>query len=88
MKKCGMYNIRYSPHIFKDIKRLSKADAKIIKSSIESKLAIDPIEYGKPLRHSLKGMRRLRVGSYRVVFHIEKETVYIETIAHRKDIYK
>ncbi len=84
----GMYKLRYSPQIPKDIKKLSQSDAKAIKLAIEAKLTVDPIEFGKPLRYSLKGMRRLRVGSYRVVYNIIQDTVYIEAISHRKAIYK
>ncbi|MES2504791.1 MAG: type II toxin-antitoxin system RelE/ParE family toxin [Myxococcota bacterium] len=45
---------------------------------------------GKPLRYSLKGHRRLRVGDYRVVYRIEpqNQTVVIIAIKHRKDIYE
>jgi mRNA-degrading endonuclease RelE of RelBE toxin-antitoxin system len=33
-----------------------------IKRAIEERLAIDPVKLGKPLRYSLCGLRRLRVG--------------------------
>lgn len=51
---------------------------------------VDPIGFGKPLRYSLKGHRRLRVSDYRIVYRIEPEikTVIIVAIKHRKDIYE
>ena len=48
-----------------------------IKSAIEEKLTIAPDYYGKPLRRSLKGYRKLRVGDYRVVFRIETNILKI-----------
>lgn len=51
---------------------------------------LDPIKFGKPLRYSLKGDRRLRAGDYRIVYRIEPEiqTVLIVAITHRKDVYE
>jgi len=51
---------------------------------------LDPIGFGKPLRYSLKGHRRLRVSDYRILYRIEPETktVLIVAIKHRKDIYE
>lgn len=50
---------------------------------------VDPIGFGKPLRYSLKGHRRLRVSDYRVVYRIEEKTntVLIIAIKHRRDVY-
>ena len=51
---------------------------------------IDPIGFGKPLRYSLKGHKRLRVSDYRVVYRIDPQTktVFIVAIKHRKDVYE
>jgi mRNA-degrading endonuclease RelE of RelBE toxin-antitoxin system len=47
------------------------------------------MEFGKPLRYSLKGARRLRVGDYRVIYTIEPdEVVLIVTIGDRRDVYE
>ena len=59
----------------------------LIKNAIEERLMIDPIAFGKPLRYSFKGHRRLRVSDYRVVYRIENKTVIIIAIKHRKDVY-
>jgi mRNA interferase RelE/StbE len=59
-----------------------------IRSVIEDKLTIAPDFYGKPLRRSLKGYRKLRVGDYRVVFRINENKVYILAIMHRSVVYK
>ena len=83
-----IYNILYQDEVIKKhIPRLSIAVKSIVKSNIESKLVSDPISFGKPLRYSLKGHRRLRVGDFRIVYRIDGENVIIIAIKHRKDIY-
>ena len=82
------YIIEYLPSVVsKDIPLLSKTIRIQIQKAIEEKLTIDPISFGKPLQYSLKGLRRLRVGDYRVIYQIKDETVLIVTIKHRKEIY-
>lgn len=55
--------------------------------AIEARLATEPTRYGTRLRRSLSSLWKLRVGDYRVVFEIERKTVRIWAIAHRKDVY-
>lgn len=82
------YSVEYlSSVVDKDIPTLSSVWKKKIKTAIEAKLSTDPEAYGKPLRRSLKGFRRLRVGDYRIVYLIDKRTVLIATIGHRSSIY-
>ncbi|MFI5333595.1 MAG: type II toxin-antitoxin system RelE/ParE family toxin [Chlamydiales bacterium] len=54
-----------------------------------TRLEVDPIGHGKPLRYSLKGHRRLRVGDYLIVYRIDhpKRCVIIVAVDHRKDVY-
>ncbi len=85
------YKILYQENVVhKDIPKLSSSIKIIIKKAIEERLMTDPVIFGKPLRYSLKGHRRLRVGDYRIVFRIENEThtVVIIAIKHRKNIYE
>lgn len=70
---------------------LPKIDGKIkniIKRAIEERLATHPEAYGKPLQKTLKGYWKLRVGDYRVIFKMIKNSVFILGIIHRKDVYK
>jgi len=85
------YQIRYLEEVVrKHIPALSSSAKTLIKRSIEERLMVDPISFGKPLRYSLKGHRRLRVSDYRIVYRIEAETntVIIIAIKHRKDVYE
>jgi mRNA interferase RelE/StbE len=59
-----------------------------IRRAIESRLMTAPQEYGLPLRKSLRGYWKLRVGDYRVVFKVEGEVIYVLGIRHRKNIYE
>ena len=83
-----MYTIEYLESVVReDIPRLGSAKSRIRKA-IEEKLTRNPVEFGKPLRYSLKGCRRLRVGSFRVIYKIDGETVLIVKIGHRKETYE
>ena len=85
------YEIRYLKEVIsKHIPALSSSAKILIKYAIEERLTADPISFGKPLRYSMKGHRRLRVSDYRIVYRIEpeKKAVIIVAIKHRKDVYK
>jgi len=59
-----------------------------IKKAIEQRLSISPHQYGEPLKKTLKGYWKLRVGDYRVVYKIERNEVLIFEIIKRKDVYR
>ena len=85
-----MYTILYDLGTKKkDIQKIPPAIREVIKLAIEKKLTTDPLKFGKPLKYSLKGYRRLRVGDYRVIYRVEEDKVIvvIVDIDHRKDIY-
>lgn len=84
------YQIRYIEEVVKKhIPDLPTSVKALIKKAIEERLTINPVGFGKPLRYSLKGHRRLRISDYRIVYRIEPETktVLIIAIKHRKDVY-
>ena len=70
-----------------DIPRLSEEWKENIRHAIEERLMTRPDLYGKPLRRSLKGYRKLRVGDYRIIFRVEKSIVKILIIQHRSTVY-
>ena len=83
------FEIFYHTKVVKeDIVSLSLVWRDKIKFAIEEKLTIAPDFFGKPLRRSLKGYRKLRVGDYRVVFRINGNKIYVLAIMHRSIIYK
>jgi len=79
------YIIEYDVEIEEKLWNFSKPIREMIRKAIEKKLTIDPVAFGKPLRYSLKGYRRLRVGDYRVIYKIieNKIIVLIIDVDHR-----
>ena len=71
-----------------DIPLLNGAWRARVKKAIEEKLTVAPEIFGKPLRKSLAGYRKLRIGDWRVIFRIEGKTVKIFVIAHRSRVYE
>jgi mRNA interferase RelE/StbE len=82
------FSLIYHPDVKKrDIPKLNADIKKRIKIAIETRLMLAPQEYGEPLRKTLKGYWKMRVGDYRVVFRIDREQILILGICHRKEIY-
>lgn len=82
------YQILYHPDVKKkDLAKIACNIKETIRKAIEERLVQEPFLFGKPLRHSLKGHRRLQVGDYRIVYRIESENIIILTIGHRKEVY-
>lgn len=83
------FRILYHPKVKShDIPRLAVAVRRRIKRAIETRLMVEPHKYGMPLRRTLKGYWKLRVGDYRVVFTVEDGDVFVLVICHRKDVYE
>src|SRR5579884_2375097 len=74
--------------VWKDIESLDKRQQNVVAKAIETRLGNEPERYGKPLRGSLKGYWKLRVGDVRVVFKIVKNEVYILGIINRRLVYE
>ena len=73
--------------VHEDIPKLPKLWREKIRTTIEKRLISKPDLYGKPLRRSLKGYYKFRVGDYRIIFKIEKRKVKILIIQHRSIVY-
>jgi mRNA interferase RelE/StbE len=84
------YRVEYLASVVEeDIPRLTRSARRQIRTAIETKLTTHPIEFGRPLRYSLKGARRLRVGDWRVIYKIEPPaTVLVVKIGHRREVYE
>ena len=83
------YTIAYHPSVAgEDLPKIDKKILARIKRAIEERLMVAPQEYGEPLRRTLKGYWKLRVGDYRVVFTVRKAEIMILGIMHRKEVYK
>lgn len=69
------YVIVYETSVLEDVQRLPKVIRERVKIDIEKKLTLYPDKFGKFLRKSLNGYRKLRVGDYRIVFRIDGSKV-------------
>lgn len=79
----------YHPDVkTKDIPTLNRDTSRRIQRAIETRLTTEPQRYGEPLRRTLKGYWKLRVGDYRVVFKVVKHEVWIFGIMNRRDVYQ
>jgi len=85
-----MWKISYKKSVKKDLKNISEENKYFIKRAIEEKLKTNPLKFGLPLRKTLKGYMKLRIGDYRVIFSMHKKivTVHVIKIGHRREVYK
>lgn len=82
------FELRYHPEVKSaDIPLLDAKAKERIKKAIETRLTTEPQLYGAPLRKTLHGYWKLRVGDYRVVFKVAGKEVWILGIIHRKNVY-
>ena len=83
------YKVVYLDQVEQDLKKLDKSIIRKILSRIETYLARDPKELGKPLKGEFQGYWRYRWGDYRVIYKISEREVLILIlrISHRKDVY-
>jgi len=82
------WRLVYHPDVARvDIANMAVDIRNRIERAIESRLASEPERYGKPLRGTLRGYWKLRVGDYRVVYELIGQEVRILAIRHRRDVY-
>ena len=81
------YNIIYKKSVQRDLKKLSKPEAKRILDLIEKELIKQP-ESNPVLKGQFAGLRKYRVGDYRVIYALLGLDILILRIGNRKDVYK
>ena len=81
------YNVGYKKSVQRDLRQLSRLDAKRICDQIEQELVKNP-ESNPLLKGRFAGLRKYRVGDYRVIYAIIDTEILILRIAHRRDVYK
>jgi mRNA interferase RelE/StbE len=82
------FEIKYHPEIKKvDLPKIDLKNKAMIKKAIEERLMTNPEIYGKPLRRTLKGYWKMRVGEYRVIFKVVEKKIMVFGIINRKDVY-
>jgi len=83
------YRLSYHPDVLKEDMPGIPANIKTrIRKAIETRLLKDPALFGQPLRQSLKGHRKLRVGDWRVIYRVEHSDIIVLKIGNRRDVYQ
>ena len=82
------YSVRIKRSAAKELARVQKQDRLRIVHAID-RLAERPL-IGKPLKGEDRGLRRLRVGDYRIVYEVLEDTlvVLVVRVAHRREAYR
>ncbi|MCK9230892.1 MAG: type II toxin-antitoxin system RelE/ParE family toxin [Syntrophales bacterium] len=81
------YNVIYKKSVHRDLKKLSKPEVKRILDLIEKELSKQP-ESNPVLKGRFAGLRKYRVGDYRVIYALLGLDILILRIDNRKDVYK
>ena len=81
------FNIKYKKSIERDLSRLDKKEARRILGKIEKDISARAESY-PVLKGEFAGLRKMRIGDYRVVFTIMDKNILILRIGHRREIYK
>ena len=81
------YNIVYKRSIQRDLKKLPKAEADRILNEIEQELSKNADTY-PVLKGQFTGLRKYRIGDYRVIYALLGDDCLVLRIGHRKEVYK
>ena len=79
--------IEYKSSVHHDLKNLDPHIARRILDELEAALTEDP-DRGEPLTGRFRGLRRYRIGEYRVVDTKTKAGVLVLRIGHRSSVYR
>lgn len=81
------YKLAFKKSVSKDLKKLPLQEAAKILNKIEmtlpGKAATLPILQGQ-----FAGLKKYRIGNYRVIFSVINDTILILRIQDRKDVYR
>ena len=82
------WSVRIKRSALKDLSRITKSERLRLVAAIDD-LAQKPYR-GSALKGELTGLRRIRVGSYRVIYEIRENEFIILVVSagHRRDIYR
>ena len=81
------YNVVYKKSVHRDLKKLSKVEVSRILDQIERKLTKKP-ESCPVLKGQFAGLRKYRIGDYRVIYALVGTDILVLRIGNRRDVYK
>ena len=80
------YNVRFKKSVAKDLQKIQKEQIEKILQHINDELRLDPMKHSK-LKGKFEGLRKFRIGNYRVIYSILSNDILILRISHRKEAY-
>ena len=81
------YRITFKKSVARDLKKIDRHQADAILRKIQEELP-DQAETLPVLAGRFSGLRKFRIGDYRVIFSIVGDSVIILRIGHRREIYR
>ncbi len=76
------FNVVYKKSVHRDLKKLSKAEARRVIEQLEKDLSKRAETY-PVLKGQFAGLRKYRVGDYRVIYVIIEKDVLVLRVGHR-----
>ena len=82
------YAIRIKASAARELQRIERSDRERLVAAID-RLAENPFA-GSALKGELRGLRRIRVGGYRVLYEVRERDLVVLVLraAHRRDAYR
>jgi mRNA interferase RelE/StbE len=81
------YKILYKKSVQRDLKKPGKQEARRILDQLEADLSTKPDSY-PVLKGEFAGLRKCRVGDYRIIYALMDESVLVLRIGHRREVYR
>jgi mRNA interferase RelE/StbE len=81
------YNVVYKKSVHRDLKKLSKDEVGRILDKIEQELTKKP-ESNPVLKGRFVGLRKYRIGDYRVIYALVDTDILVLRVGNRRDVYK
>ena len=81
------FKIAFKKSVARDLKRIDKDQSARILSKIDEELP-EKAESLPVLSGKFSGLRKFRVGDYRVIYSIIGDTALILRISHRREVYR
>jgi mRNA interferase RelE/StbE len=81
------YNVVYKKSVHRDLKKLPKTEVSRILDQIEHELIKKP-ESNPVLKGQFAGLRKYRIGDYRIIYALMGANILILRIGNRRDVYK
>jgi len=81
------FRITFKKSVSRDLKKSNITDADRILTKISEELS-KKAESMPELKGRFAGLRKYRVGEYRIIFTILNDSILITRIRHRKEVYK